>query len=69
MMDEDKNRKVIVKKRKIEKEFSNMKVVYNIYDVCEIIKNEDGSTEITITQIYDVHDIWDFEDVDILFEK
>lgn len=60
-------RKVIVKKRKIEKEFSNMKLVFVIYDVCEISKNEDGSTEITVSQIYDVIDVWDFGDVDELF--
>jgi hypothetical protein len=61
-------RKVIVKKRKIEKELNNLKIVCTVYDVCEITKNEDGSTEINITQIYDVADIWDFEDVDKFFE-
>ena len=61
-------RKVMVKKRKVEKEFNGMKLVYVIYDVCEISKNEDGSTEINVSQIYDVIDVWDFEDVNDLFQ-
>lgn len=60
-------RKVFVKKRKLEQEFNNVKVVFNIYDVCEVTKNEDGSTEINVTQIYDVLDIWDFENINELF--
>jgi hypothetical protein len=55
-------RKVIVKKRKIEKEFNNLKVIYMIYDVCEISRNEDGTTEISVSQIYNIVDVWNFED-------
>jgi hypothetical protein len=59
-------RKVIVKKRKIEKEFCNVKLIFMIYDVCEISKNEDGTTEISVSQIYNVVDVWNFEDVNEL---
>ena len=59
-------RKVFVKKRKVEKEFNNVKLTYLIYDVCEIIKNEDGSTEINVTQIFDVTDIWNFDGINEL---
>ncbi len=62
-------RKVIVKKRKLEKEFNNLKLVFVVYDVCEISKNEDGSTEINVSQIYDVIDVWDFGDINELFES
>lgn len=61
-------RKVIVKKRKIEKEFNNLKLIVVVYDVCEITKNEDGTTEINVNQIYDVIDVWDFEEVNELFK-
>lgn len=61
-------KKVIVKKRKIEKAFNNLRLVYVIYDVCEISKNEDGSTEITVSQICDVVDIWDFGDFEELYQ-
>ena len=55
-------RKVIVKKRKVEKEFNNLKIIYMIYDVCEISRNEDGTTEISVSQIYNIIDVWNFED-------
>ncbi len=60
-------RRVIVKKRRLEKEFNNLKLVFVVYDVCEVTKNEDGSTEINISQIYDVLDVWDFQDFNELF--
>jgi hypothetical protein len=63
-------RKVIVKKRKIEREFGNLKLVFLVYDVCELVKNEDGTTvEISVRQVYDVRDIWDFEDVNDIYEE
>jgi len=60
-------RRVMIKKRKLEKEFNNLKLVFVVYDVCEVSKNENGSTEINISQIYDVLDVWNFQDFDELF--
>jgi len=57
----------MIKKRKLEKEFNNLKLVFVVYDVCEVSKNENGSTEINISQIYDVLDVWNFQDFDELF--
>ena len=63
-----KMRKVIVKRRKIEREFGNLKLVFLVYDVCEIQKSEDGTVELCVRQVYDVRDIWDFEDVNDIYE-
>lgn len=60
-------KRVMVKKRKIEKQFDNMKLIYMIYNVCEVIKNEDGTTEFNVFQIYDVIESYDLEDIDELF--
>ncbi|GEM_PF-3778256 len=60
-------RRVMVKKRRLEKEFNNLKLVFVVYDVCEVSKNEDGCTEINISQIYDVLDVWNFQDFNEMF--
>jgi hypothetical protein len=60
-------RKIVVRKRKIEKEFNNLKLIYVVYDVSEIETHDSGTVEISVRQIYDVLDVWDFEDVNELF--
>lgn len=40
-----------------------------VYDVCEIETHESGTTEMTLTQILDVTDIWDYEEVNELLAE
>jgi hypothetical protein len=64
-----KMRKVIVRKRKIEREFNSLKLVFFVYDVCEVMKGGDGTVEINVRQVYDVVDIWNFEDINDIYEE
>lgn len=61
--------KVIVKKRKYERDFNNLKLVYVVYDVVEMTVDEDGATFYDVYQIYTVTDAWDFEAVDAVFKE
>ncbi len=57
----DVNR-VFVRKRKMEKDFGDVKLVITRYNVIQTVQHG-GVMEVFVTQIYDVMDMWDFEDI------
>jgi hypothetical protein len=61
-------RKVMMKRRKIEKFFNGLILFYVIYDVIEIARDEEGLECIDVYQIFDVTDVWDFSDIDEVFK-
>ncbi len=60
-------RKAIIRTRKFEREFNNLKLIYYVCDVVLIETEDDGTTRLSHKRAWKVVESWDFEDINELF--